>query len=114
MINYRQIFNPQYNYIGIIIILILILIIYFIQKNIFTTIKQINKIFQIVSTLMLIITLILNLIIDKLLIANYKIFIEIITKNIINNLYFYSITTIIISIFIMLIIKIFTNYYKNI
>lgn len=114
MINYRQIFNPQYNYIGIIIILILILIIYFIQKNIFTTIKQISKIFLISSTLILIITLILNLIIDKLLIANYKIFIEIITKNIINNLYFYSITTIIISIFIMLIIKIFTNYYKNI
>ena len=114
MINYRQIFNPQYNYIGIIIILILILIIYFIQKNIFTTIKQISKIFLISSTLILIITLILNLIIDKLLIANYKIFIEIITKNIINNLYFYSITTIIISIFITLIIKIFTNYYKNI
>ena len=114
MINYRQIFNPQYNYIGIIIILILILIIYFIQKNIFTTIKQINKIFLISSTLILIITLILNLIIDKLLIANYKIFIEIITKNIINNLYFYSITPIIISIFITLIIKIFTNYYKNI
>ena len=114
MINYRQIFNPQYNYIGIIIILILILIIYFIQKNIFTTIKQISKIFLISSTLILIITLILNLIIDKLLIANYKIFIEIITKNIINNLYFYSITTIIIIIFITLITKIFTNYYKNI
>ena len=114
MINYRQIFNTQYNYIGIIIILILILIIYFIQKNIFTTIKQISKIFLISSTLILIITLILNLIIDKLLIANYKIFIEIITKNIINNLYFYSITTIIISIFITLITKIFINYYKNI
>lgn len=114
MINYRQIFNPQYNYIGIIIILILILIIYFIQKNIFTTIKQISKIFLISSTLILIITLILNLIIDKLLIANYKIFIEIITKNIINSLYFYSITTIIISIFITLITKIFINYYKNI
>lgn len=114
MINYRQIFNPQYNYIGIIIILILILIIYFIQKNIFTTIKQISKIFLISSTLILIITLILNLIIDKLFITNYKIFIEIITKNIINNLYFYSITTIIISIFITLITKIFINYYKNI
>ena len=92
----------------------LILIIYYIQKNIFTTIKQISKIFLISSTLILIITLILNLIIDKLLITNYKIFIEIITKNIINNLYFYSITTIIISIFITLITKIIINYYKNI
>lgn len=109
MINYRNIFNPTYNYIGIIIIIILVLIIIGLQKDVFASIKHISKTVLISGLIILIFTLLLNFIMEFLIIGGYKIFIQIITDNIISNLYFYSITLIIISSSINLLIRVLPN-----
>lgn len=105
MINYREIFNSNYSYIGLIFIIILSLIIVIIERNTVSSVSRISKYFLLAGIIILVITLLLNFIIEFLIISSYKIFIEIITKNLIENLYFYSIIIIIISSAINLIIK---------
>lgn len=105
MINYRNIFNPSYNYIGLIIIAIIALLIIIIKKDIQASLYQISKSCLIAGIVILVLNLILNFIMEFLIISNYKILIEIITKNIIRNLYFYSIAIIIISSLINIMLK---------
>ena len=109
MINYRNIFNPSYNYIGIILIILISLLIIIIKKDTLASIKQISNSFLTAGIIILIITLFLNFIMEFLIISSYKILIEIITTNIISNLYLYSIIIILISSLINLIIKIITK-----
>lgn len=105
MINYRQIFNPDYNYIGIILIAIIALIIILVQKHTISSIYQIVESSLIAGTITLIATFLLNFIMSFLIISNYKIFIEVITKNVISSLYFYSIILIVISGIIIFMLK---------
>lgn len=105
MINYRQIFNPSYNYIGLIVIVLLVLTIIIIKKDILASIQEITESCLIAGIVILIMNLILNFMIDFFVFNSYKVFIEIITNNVIKNLYFYSITIIIISSIIKLIIN---------
>ena len=105
MINYRQIFNPSYNYIGLIVIVLLVLTIIIIKKDILESIQEIAESCLIAGIVILIMNLILNFMIDFFVFNSYKVFIEIITNNVIKNLYFYSITIIIISSIIKLIIN---------
>ena len=97
MINFRTIFNPNNTYIGFIIILAISLIIIIIGKDIKKSIYQISKTCIISSIITLIFAFITSIIIDLFMINSYKVFIEIITKNILNSIYFYSIVLLIIS-----------------
>ena len=106
MINYRNIFNPNYSYIGLIIILLLIIMFIVLQKDLLKSISHISEISLISSVTTLVMTLILNLITKFILIGSYKVFIEIITKNLIANLYLYSLIVIVISILLIGIVKI--------
>ena len=105
MINYRNIFNPSYNYIGIILISIIALLIIIVKKDILASIYQISKSAFIAGIITLIITIILNFLIDIVITSNYKIFIQIISENVISNLYFYSILVIIVGGLINLITR---------
>ena len=105
MINFRTIFNPNNTYIGFIIILAISLIIIIIRKDIKESIYQIIKTSIISSIITLIFAFITSIIIDLFMINSYKVFIEIITKNILNSIYFYSIVLLIISGIINLTIK---------
>lgn len=109
MINYRNLFNPSYNYIGLIIIIIISLLIIIIQKDTIKSIQQISKTCLIASLTILIITILLNLLMNGLIPNSYKVFIEIISKNVIKNLYFYSILLIIISSIMNILTKILTK-----
>lgn len=112
MINYRNIFNPTYNYIGIIFIIIISLSIIILQKKLITSIYKISKTFITSSLIIIIITTIFNLIIEFVVTNNYKIFIKIITTNVINNLYTYSFITLIISLILKIMIKTISNSNK--
>ena len=105
MINFRTIFNPNNTYIGFIIILAISLIIIIIRKDIKESIYQISKTSIISSIITLIFAFITSIIIDLFMINSYKVFIEVITKNILNSIYFYSIVLLIISGIINLTIK---------
>ena len=76
MINFRNIFNPSYNYIGLIIIALIALIIIIINKDIKNSIYQICTCFLIAGIILLVINLILNFITGFLIINSYKIFIQ--------------------------------------
>lgn len=105
MINIRDIFNPSNNYIGLILIFLIALLIIIIKKDLKSSIYQISKISFISGTITLIITLLSSLIIDNFILTNYKIFIEIISKNVINSIYLYSMIILVISGVINLTIK---------
>lgn len=105
MINLRQIFNPSYNYIGIIFIIFIALTIFIIQKNTVVSIYQISRSGLIAGIIILLITLLISFIMEFLIVSSYRIFIEVITKNVISSLYFYSITIIIISSIVNLMLK---------
>ena len=112
MINYRQIFNPEYNYIGLILIAIIALIIILVEKHTISSIYKLAESSLIAGTITLIATLLLNFVMSFIIIGNYKIFIEVITKNVISSLYFYSIILILISSIIIFMIK--TTYKEEI
>ena len=105
MINYRNIFNSNYNYIGLIFIFVISLLIIIIEKDTVASVYRISKYFLLAGIIILGITLLLSFIMNFLIISSYKVFIEIITNNLIENLYFYSIIIIVISGFINLIMK---------
>lgn len=109
MINFRNIFNPSYNYIGIICIIIIALLIIIVQRDTLASIYQISKTSFIAGIVTLIIALISSFLTNLLIPNSYKIFIEIISDNVLNHLYFYSILIIIISSILMLIIKTITK-----
>lgn len=113
MINYRTIFNPNYIPICLSFILIIITLIIFLEKDYLSSIKKISKTILLSSTITFIIGLILNIFIKYLLITNYKILIEIITNNLIKNIYLYSITLIFISILTQIIINLQNKYLIN-
>jgi len=97
MINYRNIFNPNYNYIGAMIIFTLIAILIIIEKDKIKTLYEICKTITISSITILLITIIINFTLEYLIIGTYKIFIEVIMNNLIKNLYLYSFIILIIS-----------------
>ena len=68
-----------------------LLTIIIIEHDTVSSVCRISKYCSIAGIIILAITLLLNFIMESLIISSYKVFIEIITKNLINNLYFYSI-----------------------
>lgn len=105
MINYRNIFNTSYNYIGLILIFILALLIIIIERDTVSSVYRISKYALISGIITLVLALLSNFIIEFLVFNSYKVFIEIISTNLIKNLYFYSIIIIIISGIVNLMLK---------
>ena len=105
MINYRNIFNLNYSYIGLIVIGVLVVLIFILNKNFIRSIYQISNHLFIGGLVTIITSVLINFCIDFFIISNFKILIEIITKNLIRDLYIYSISLIVVSFFINLILK---------
>ena len=85
MINYRNIFNPSYNYIGLILIFALIGLIFLNNRNIKKSFQQIGIITTCSGLITLIIAFLLNFLVDLALPQQYQIFIEVISANISKN-----------------------------
>ena len=81
MINFREIFNPSYSYIGLIIIAVLVISLIAIEKK--RSIKVIGYSCFISGIFLLLIYFVGNLIINNI---NYKFFIEIITNSFFSSL----------------------------
>lgn len=109
MINYRNIFNSSYNYIGLILIFILALLIIIIERDTVLSVSRISKYTFTSGIIILVLALLSNFIIEFLVFNSYKVFIEIISTNLIKNLYFYSIIIIIISGIVNLLLKILSK-----
>lgn len=107
MINYRSIFNPDYNYIGIILILIIIALIFLNNSNFRQSLHQIGFIITISGFVTLIIAFLLDFVVDIVLPARYQLFVEVISNNIYENFWKTSIMTIFLGGFILIINKIF-------
>jgi len=90
MINFREIFNISYSYIGIGLILVLIFIIFLLDKK--KGIKVIGYSFLGSGVFLLIIYLFGNMIIDSF---SYRVFIEIISDNFFDNIIVYSVISMI-------------------
>lgn len=109
MINFRSIFNPSYNYIGLVFIVIIALLIIIIQKDTLQSLLQITKISLIAGIITLLLTVIINFSLELLVPNTYQIFLRVITKNVISSLYFYTVLIIVLSAIINSIIRIFTR-----
>lgn len=85
MINYRNIFNPDYNYIGLILIIFLIILIFWNNRNIKQSFQQIGTIITISGFTTLIIAIFLNVIVDLVLPQQFQLFVKVISNNVSQN-----------------------------
>lgn len=109
MINFREIFNIRYGYIGIISIIILILLILVINKKINTNLKIIS-IISIVSGVLDIIAALLTKVFINILDNSYKVFIEVISDTLYKYLIYIGISLVIIGTIIFIINKHLKKY----
>ena len=93
MINFREIFNPNYSYIGLIFIVLIVALIILLEKK--KSIKIIGYSCLSSGLLLLLIYFIGNLIVSN---NSYKFFIEIITNSFFNSLVILSILNICLGI----------------
>lgn len=107
MINYRNIFHPNYITLGLIIIIILLFLILLINKDILKSLHYIGLSLIISGIINLIIALIIIVIANIAIPTHYQILINVISINLQNNLLIYSISSIIIGLFLKLVSKIF-------
>ena len=107
MINYRNIFHPNYITLGLIVITILLFLILLMNKNIFQSLHYIGVSLMISGSINLIISLIIIVITNIAIPSYYQILINVISINLQNNLLIYSISSIIIGLFLKLVSKIF-------
>lgn len=98
MINFRKYFNPSYNYIGLLIIALLILLIIFINQDIKNSIKKIGTVSLVSGLITLLGGFFVNFLLDILISYKYKIFIQVISKNVFNHLLLASLIAIILGI----------------
>lgn len=91
MINFREIFNMNYSYIGLIIIGILMIILILLDKN--KSLKVIGYSFLVSGITMGLMFILGNLLVNSF---SYSFFIKIITNNFFNSIIIFSIISIII------------------
>lgn len=108
MINFRNIFNPDYNILGLLLIFLLIFLIFLNEKNLLYALKKISISILYAGIITLILTLILKLAINLLIPYQYKIFLAVITDNFLKNL----ITSTLIFIAIGIILYAFSKIYS--
>ena len=113
MINFREIFNPNYSFIGLLFIALIITIILFINKNIKYSIHLIGKTLLISGIITLILSLLLKTGFDLIFPSQYKFFAEIITNNLFKNYLYFSIFTMVIGILCLVFLKAFKEKNTN-
>jgi len=106
MINFREIFNPEYSFIFVILILILTVMIFILHKNTKESIHILGKFVLISGVITLLIAIVLELGINTFIPYNYKIFVQVISKNLSVNLLYNAIENIIIGLGLLLLSKI--------
>ncbi|MDY4996645.1 MAG: hypothetical protein SO108_02915 [Bacilli bacterium] len=106
MINFREIFNPNYNFIGLLFVALLMMIILLLNRNIFYCLKVIGKTFLISGMITLFLDFILYLGLNMVLISYYKIIIQVISNQVLKNCLYYSIISIMIGIVLIVFSKI--------
>lgn len=106
MINFREIFNPNYNFIGLLFMALLMMIILLLNRNIFYCLKVIGKTFLISGMITLFLDFILYLGLNMVLISYYKIIIQVISNQVLKNCLYYSIISIMIGIVLIIFSKI--------
>lgn len=106
MINFREIFNPNYNFIGLLFMALLMMIILLLNRNIFYCLKVIGKTFLISGMITLFLDFILYLGLNMVLISYYKIIIQVISNQVLKNCLYYSIISIMIGIVLIVFSKI--------
>lgn len=109
MINFRTIFNPSYNYIGLIIIIIINLLIILNNKNLQKSLHQIGVIGMLSSLFTLIISMLIKFILNNMIPYQYKLFIEVISENVFQTITTLSVIGIILGLLCMAISKFFFN-----
>lgn len=110
MINYRTIFNPEFNYIGIIAIIIIILLIILNNKNLSKSFHQIGSISMTASLFTLVLTFLIKFILNQMIPYQYKLFIQVISENVFQYSTMLSIIGIVLGLFFIAISKYF---FKN-
>lgn len=106
MINYRQIFNPNYTLIGLLITLTLITLLALTNKDIITTIRQVSKTTLTASIITIIISFSLKLLITLIIPSNYQIIIEVISTNFTKSLITTSLILTFTSALLLILLKI--------
>lgn len=94
MINFREIFNSSYSFIGILLISLLIMIILLINRNIKYSVKVIGNTFLVSGIITLGLDFLLSLFLKMVLTSYYKVIIEVITNNVLKECFYYSIASI--------------------
>lgn len=105
MINFREIFNPNYTIIGLIIIIALIILIFVFNKDTKQSLNLLGKTAIITSIITFLISLILKLGIDILIPYNYKLLIQVISNNLLKSYINSSILILIIGIILFIFSK---------
>lgn len=106
MINFREIFNPNYNFICLLFMALFMMIILLLNRNIFYCLKVIGKTFLISGMITLFLDFILYLGLNMVLISYYKIIIQVISNQVLKNCLYYSIISIMIGIVLIVFSKI--------
>lgn len=106
MINFREIFNPNYNFIGLLFMALFMMIILLLNRNIFYCLKVIGKTFLISGIITLFLDFILYLGLNMVLVSYYKIIIQVISNHVLKNCLYYSIISIMIGIVLIVFSKI--------
>lgn len=109
MINFRSIFNPSYNYLGIVTIIIIILLIIWTNQNFKKSLQQIGSTSLTASLIILIFSLLIKFILNNLIPYQYKLFLEVISENLFQSILMLSVIGIIIGILLVAISKYFFN-----
>ncbi len=88
MINFREIFNINYSYIGLVLIAVLMIVLVMLDKSL--SIKVFGYSFFCAGFFMLVIYLIGNMIVSSF---SYRFFIEVISDNFFNSIIIFSVVT---------------------
>ena len=104
-INFRDIFNMKYGYMGIIVVAILLLLIFLLNKDIKKSLKSVSIIFIVSGIINLILSLSIKVIIKVLVDTSYRAFVEVVSNSMYNTLLYISIGLIILGIILIIINK---------
>ena len=104
-INFRDIFNMKYGYMGIIVVVILLLLIFLLNKDIKKSLKSVSIIFIVVGVINLVISLSTSIIIKLLVDTSYRVFLEVVSNGMYDTLLYISIGLIILGIILIIINK---------
>lgn len=103
--NFREIFNMRYGYIGLVVVAILLLFIFLLNKDIKKSFKSVSIIFIVVGVINLIISLLINIIIKVVVDSSYRAFVGVVSNSLYNTLLYISIGLIIGGIILIIINK---------